>query len=444
MGQKIQRSFSFVFRSKPISQQQEVSKHQTLNIIGLFYSAVPRLSSSFPKTTATMIHTLMRLLRYIWNWIQQLLRQRTGPIITLDTGKRVVMGRQIAEGGFSYVFEAVAAMDDSQRDGGMTKYALKRVICPDPELIQACRNEAAVHRSCQHPNLMPLLGMSIQEHCCYMLFPYCPQSLRDVVNRRNPLLAASHQHGVAPPSHPRAPWNEVTALHLFLRICAGVQALHEEGGYSHRDIKLENVLLQQTSSASSASSSPSSSLQPVLMDFGSAGPVQRTLQSRRDVLAVVDEAAHHTTLPYRPPELFEGGARPGSVLDYRAVDVWSLACTLFALLYGASPFEVEFGHNGCTIRIVDCTHLSVLGSLPVPPSHGAIATWYSDEIRTALLEPMLVQDPGQRPTLNAVIAVVERLIQQRGGSVDRGDGTSGPYNDDNDDGDGIALMSRVV
>jgi len=402
-----------------------------------------------------MIHTLMRLLRYLWNWIQQLLRQRTGPVITLDTGKRVVMGRQIAEGGFSYVFEAVAAMDDSQRGDGSsgmsTKFALKRVMCPDVELLEACRAEAAVHRSVQHPNLMPLLGMSIQHHCCYMLFPYCPQSLRDAVNRRNPLLAASHQHGVAPPPHPQAPWPEVTALHLFLRICAGVQALHEQGGYSHRDIKLENVLLQQQQSSSSSSSS----LQPVLMDFGSAGPLQRPIQSRRDVLAVADEAAQHTTLPYRPPELFEGGVRTGgssttaTVLDYRAVDVWSLACTLFALLYGASPFEVEFGHNGCTIRIVDCTHLAVLGGrLPVPPSHGAIAAWYSDEIRTALLEPMLVQEPSQRPTLPQVIAVVERLIQQRGGSVDRGDGTSGPYYSDddnnNEDGGGISLLSHVV
>ena len=397
-----------------------------------------------------MIHTLMRLLRLFWNWIQRLLRQRSGgTVITLDTGRRVILGQQIAEGGFSFVFEATSALDDSQRGSGDQKYALKRIHCPDPELLQACRAEAAVHRSVQHPNLMPLLGMSIQHHCCYMLFPMCQQSLRDAVNQRNPLIVA----GACPPqTHPPQPWPELTALNLFLRICAGVQTLHEKGGYTHRDIKLENILLLP-SHKNNNNNSNQQQQQPVLMDFGSAGPLQRTLTTRRDVLSVMDEAAQHTTLPYRPPELFEGGVRTGYTLDYRAVDVWSLACTLHALLYGASPFECDFGlttGGGCSIRIVDCTHLSVLGNVPIP--RGAVADWYRDtDWRTQLLEPMLSQDPARRPTLPEVIAVTERLIQQLGGTVDRT--TSGSSSlagtDDDDDAeleneDGISLMSKVV
>jgi len=377
-----------------------------------------------------MIHTLMRLVRKLFQWIRQFLQhfQRTGPTITLDTGKRVVVGRKIAEGGFSFVFEATAAIDDSQRghDPVDKKFALKRIHCPDAELLQACRDEAAVHRSVSHPNLMPLLGLAIHQSDCYMLFPHCSQSLRDVVNRRNPLITGDKTVAAVQ----EAPWSEVTALNIFLRICAGVLALHEEGGYSHRDIKLENVLLIQQ--------------QPVLMDFGSAGPLQVTLNSRRDVLAVADRAAQHTTMPYRPPELFEGGVRVHDTLDYRAVDVWSLGCTLHALLYGASPFECEFNaRHG--IRIVDCTHLSVLGNIPTPKP--PLSLWYSNDIRTLLLEPMLRQDRHQRMSLAEAIAVTERLIVQFGGRVDRGEQYSaGGGDDDDDDGeqDGISLMSKVV
>jgi len=386
-----------------------------------------------------MIHTLLRLLRWLYNWIQNLMHRRSGPVITLDTGKRVVVGRQIAEGGFSFVFEATAALDDSQRDGSPnTKYALKRMHCPDPDLMESCRAEAAVHRAVEHPNLMPLLGMTTvqQTSDCYMLFPYCKQSLRDAVNRKNPLIAGVP--GVVPTAN--APWPEVMALNLFLRICAGVQALHEHE-YTHRDIKLENVLLLE-----SGSSSSTSSLQPVIMDFGSAGPLQKHIRSRRDVLSVVDEAAQHTTLPYRPPELFEGGVRVNDTLDYRAVDVWSLGCTLHAILYGASPFECEFNQRD-GIRIVDCTHLSVLGDLPSPKA--PLDSWYAPDIRAQLLEPMLNQDRTKRPKLPDVIATVEKLIEKRGGHVDRGSSrrttaSLNNFEDEDLEQGGIALMSRVV
>ena len=388
-----------------------------------------------------MIHTLMRLIRWVtrwvWTWIGQLIHKRTGAVITLDTGRRVIVGKQIAEGGFSFVFEATAAMDDSQRDGSgkYTKYALKRIHCPDPDLLQKCRDEAAVHRAVRHPNLMPLLGFTTAQQTadCYMLFPFCQQSLRDAVNRRNPLIT-----GAAATPTKTAPWPEATALNLFLRICAGVQALHEHG-YTHRDVKLENVLLLE--SPGSSSSSSSASMQPVLMDFGSAGPLRRQIRSRRDVLDVVDEAAQHTTLPYRPPELFEGGVRVGDALDYRAVDVWSLACTLHAVLYGVSPFECEF-HHLRGIRVVECTHLSVLGGPPAPKP--PIDTWYSPDIRTQLLEPMLTQDPHRRPTLPEVIAVTEGLIEKQGGRVDRGSREQSNFEDVDLEEDGIALMSRVV
>lgn len=375
-----------------------------------------------------VVSTLKRLLRWLWNFLQTWFWKRTGTAITLDTGKRVVVGKQIAEGGFSYVFEA---FDDDASSSSGRKYALKRIHCPDPDLLQDFRREAQVHRAVQHPNLMPLLGFAVQQSNCYMLFPYCEQSLRDAVSRRNPLLAnkgsSTNYTGVA------APWPETVALNLFWKICAGVQALHEHD-YSHRDIKLENVLLLGG--------------QPILMDFGSAGPIQQPVTTRRHCLEIVEQAALHTTLPYRPPELFEGGIRSANdqVLDYRAVDVWSLGCTLHAILYGASPFECEFTSRG-GLKIVECTHLSVLGNLPKPQP--PVSSWYSKDIGIQLIEPMLTQDRFQRLTLPDVMAKVEEIIRKQGGRLDSSRVGSAeqrrPFQDDDDDeNDGISLMSRVV
>jgi serine/threonine kinase 16 len=369
-----------------------------------------------------MMSTLGSWIRWLLDLLQRWIVQKTGKSVTFDTGKRVIAGKQIAEGGFSFVFEAF--------DETSTKYALKRIHCPDAELLQACRAEAAVHRACKHPNLMPLLGLSIQSTDCYMLFPFCSQSLRDVINRRNPYLNVNNDLRNI---HVSAPWSQVTALQIFVRICAGVQALHTRG-YSHRDIKVDNVLLL-------CSQNPTE-IQPVVMDFGSAGPLtSEPLGTRSAILNIVDSAAQHTTLPYRPPELFDGGVRIREApIDFRAVDVWSLGCSLHALLYGASPCECEFTSRG-GLKIIECTHLSILGSLPQPKSP-PISTWYPcEEIRTRLLEPMLRQDRFERPTLPEVIKSATDVIHMLGGNVVN---DVQYFDSDDDETDGLSLLSQVV
>jgi serine/threonine kinase 16 len=212
--------------------------------------------------------------------------------------------------------------------------------------------------------------------------------------------------------------------------------MHEHR-YSHRDIKVDNVLLTATPATSGNSfrhhyhhgnsSSPSLSYTPVLMDFGSAGPLVETIKSRRDQLEALERASTHTTVSYRPPELFEGGVRVGDTLDYEKADVWSLGCTLFASSYGqgASPSECEFVRNvgsgnnfsstggAAGVRVVECTHLKVLAGLPQNPP-----PWYSSGL-WSLLEDMLEQDPSRRPTLPVVMERVQHLLQQARG----GDGT---------------------
>jgi serine/threonine kinase 16 len=347
-------------------------------------------------------HCVIQLTRWLLGLVKEIWRKTTARPIHFDSGRSVRAGKQIAEGGFSFVFEAT--------DSTGAKYALKRVHVGDPDALQHCLREAGVHRSLQHPHLMPILGVCQEQFMVYMLFPYVPQSLRSVVNK-----------AIFESKPPRKPFTEMRVLQMFHQILSGVSAMHD-AGYSHRDIKLENVLLDDRGN-------------PILMDFGSVGKLEEPISTRKQVLSLADTAAQHTTLPYRPPELLEGGVRSGDhPIDYGKVDVWSLGCTLFAMCYGASPFECEF--RGGDIRIVDCTQLRILGSLPKPP-----ADWYSSALFEAI-QLMLTQDRHKRPTLDEAMAETETMIQKMGGRIPKTTKKGG--DDDDTDLDALLRSNRFV
>lgn len=363
----------------------------------------------------------------VWNWIVAFLLKLKdqifgGPQINLDSGIKVKLGREIAQGGYSVVYEGFNVQNPH------LQYAVKRINCHnDSEMISACMEEANVHRTLQAAQeeqentsseamyCLPLLGMTFEENntICYMVFPYLPHSLRWEVNQRvfNP------PPSTVQPLH--QPWSEGLVLNIFAHLCQGVSIMHKSG-LTHRDIKLENILFQGSNTMHLQS--------PVLMDFGSVGPLLRKLETRKDILEIADEAAQHTTMPYRPPELFPGELRAGDEdLDYTKVDVWGLGCSLFAMLYGASPFECEFTRNNshrhnshhhhrqgrnmtmnkAPVQIVECSQLRVLGNIPKPPP--AIAKWYSPDI-LELIEFILVKDRLQRPTLEQVQIRTQALI----------------------------------
>jgi hypothetical protein len=88
-----------------------------------------------------------------------------------------------------------------------------------------------------------------------------------------------------------------------------------------------------------------------------------------------------------------------------------LGCTLFAILYGASPGECEFVRATGQLRIVDCTHNKILGPIPKPSPDTPTANWYSPQIKE-LLEWILTQDRHARPNLLQVQSRVQELLQQ--------------------------------
>lgn len=323
---------------------------------------------------------------------------RPSKTISFDSGKRVRIGKQVAEGGFSFVFEA---FDCNNR---RIKYALKRMHCPEREILEKCRTEASLHQRVSHPNLLPLLGMAQVDKDCFLLFPFLDMSLKTLVSTLHPVYNAAAVSN-------DAPIKEAYVLHLFRQIIAGVECLHQHS-VSHRDIKLDNVMLHNGT--------------PVLMDFGSAGPTQVAVGSRRVRAQIIEQASESTTISYRPPELFEGELQVPDHIDFTRVDVWSLGCLLFGILFGASPFECDFTHS--SVRFAECSHLRILNGVKFPMPGHPMATWCSDQTKY-LIQRMVVQR-DQRLSL----AQVQELLHEHGGS-----GGNDHHLDE-----GIAMLSRIV
>jgi serine/threonine kinase 16 len=158
---------------------------------------------------------------------------------------------------------------------------------------------------------------------------------------------------------------------------------------------------------------------PILMDLGSLAPAPTPITSRSQALAVQDQAAEHSTMPYRAPELFD--VKTGSTIDTK-VDIWSLGCTLYACLVGKSPFEARSDETGGSLS------LCVLGGdWRFPDEHGQPKRRQSNkpvqqelqgdqetisETVKDVVRKCLSVEPSERPDIDELVEIVEDVVRQ--------------------------------
>ncbi|WP_022729928.1 serine/threonine-protein kinase [Fodinicurvata sediminis] len=129
------------------------------------------------------------------------------------------IGKEIGRGGFGFVYEAKGD------DGGT--YALKKLnpaAFPKqdhPMLIKRFEREVRYQQLVDHPNVVPVVGVNLDDDPPWFVMPLAEGSLKDD-------LEADHTLG----GDPKKP--------LF-DILAGLEALHQIG-LRHRDLKPANVL----------------------------------------------------------------------------------------------------------------------------------------------------------------------------------------------------------
>lgn len=170
--------------------------------------------------------------------------------------------------------------------------------------------------------------------------------------------------------------------------------------YAHRDLKPANIMLADSNSPNS---SPFS--HPILMDLGSTTQARVSLPTRQAALALQDLAAEHCTLPYRAPELLF--VKTGSEVDEKT-DIWSLGCTIFALMYNTSPFEAKAGESGASLAMAIQS-----GKYTFPDEEGNGASGsnggYSEDLKE-VVRMCLVIDPKTRASVEDILKKVEQHV----------------------------------
>uniref|UniRef100_A0AAG5DEW3 Ovarian-specific serine/threonine-protein kinase Lok n=1 Tax=Anopheles atroparvus TaxID=41427 RepID=A0AAG5DEW3_ANOAO len=161
--------------------------------------------------------------------------------------------------------------------------------------------EATIMKELNHPCVIKMHDIIDEPDAVYMVLEYMKGG--DLLTR---IINSKHLP-------------EKTAKLFFLQMCHAVKYLHEEG-ITHRDLKPDNILLQDDQEYTLLKVSDFG-----LSRFVGKNSVMRTLCG---------------TPLYVAPEVLKTSGR-GSYT--RKVDIWSLGVVLFTMLSGTLPFSDEYG-----------------------------------------------------------------------------------------------------
>ncbi|OQR84293.1 protein kinase [Achlya hypogyna] len=236
------------------------------------------------------------------------------------------------------------SMDDEAED----EYALVRAE------IEAEKNVNLALKRLRHRNIVAMEDAFEVDGFQHFVFEYCPNgelfdALKHTKNSR---------------------FSEVRALHYFRQIVSGVLHLHKVG-YAHRDLSLENVLLDKDNVCK-------------ICDFGLAVPIANVASE------------YVGKLNYMAPEVHAGGP-----YDPAQVDVWSLGMMLFIMISGVPLVDIPSRLD----RRFEILH-----------DHGVeaiVQMWEMEHLFSSsildLLQCMLLVNPTKRATLAQVRAYLDAM-----------------------------------
>ncbi|PWZ01849.1 Pkinase-domain-containing protein [Testicularia cyperi] len=219
-----------------------------------------------------------------------------------------------------------------------TRVAIKQI--PKAHSASLTR-EIHHHRRLHHPNVMQLYEVIATEGYIWMVSELCAGG---------ELYDYLVEHEVL---------GEPEARRIFGQLCLAVAYIHSKG-IVHRDLKLENILLDERCNVK-------------LGDFG----FTREFEGRR-----LMETFCGTT-GYASPEMLACKKYTGE-----EVDIWSLGVILYALLCGALPFDDD-DESVMKAKILK-------GDYEIPEC-------LSEEAQD-LIRLILQQDPNARPSIKAILA----------------------------------------
>jgi len=184
-------------------------------------------------------------------------------------------------------------------------YAMKRIILErmTDEFVNELRNEIAILRDLDHPNIVRLYEVYDTKSQIYMVMELC--SGGDLWKR--------------------VPYTEVDAAKIVKKMVSAVAHMHEQG-ICHRDLKMENILFENDS--------PEAEIK--VIDFGLSQKFSPGEQMKSRVGSFYTMA----------PQVLQG--------EYTSkADMWSLGVLAYIVLCGEKPFEAP-ERDDVIARIMRC------------------------------------------------------------------------------------------
>lgn len=362
-----------------------------------------------------------------------------------DEGEEVdgyKLGSIIGYGGFSTIRRAFSPSGGSVAVKIVRRSDLASQVNPT-QARERLENEASIWKTLSHEHVLPLFHFSHTPYADFFFMLLCPAgTLYDILKRDG---------------RPALPHDDAGTM--FSQVVRGVRYIHEQMGYVHADLKLENVLVDemgvcritdfgmtrsigeefdedliappraprsshdQSSTVDLFRSSRPSSLRRGRGSLRTTGhfPLlhNHTSRPRRRESTPVSTQAHtqaprlHAvyefppgSLPYASPELLRAPDAENPYRPHPAQDIWALGVTLYALLTGGLPFVDSFEPR-LTMKILH-------GAFEMPKNIGRGAE--------LVLRGCLEASVTQRWT----IAAVDDVSWSVGWDSDNDDSCSGP------------------
>lgn len=208
-------------------------------------------------------------------------------------------------------------------------------------------DEASFSLSLQHPSVIRTYQFVREsDGSVYSIMEYCGEDLFSVV-----------QAGKL---------GEADTERLFFQLLSGIAYLHEQARIAHRDMKLDNMCVDEDGNLK-------------IIDFGCS--------SAFDPLAPTQTRGVCGSDPYIAPEVFE----PQSIYDPRKVDVWAAAVIYLAMISGLFPWNKA--------KASDPNYALYL------KYHGRVIDHWLPKTNPAnpVIKSMLAIDPLERPTIDVVM-----------------------------------------
>ncbi len=228
--------------------------------------------------------------------------------------------------------------------------------------------EIEIAATLQHPHILPLFDSGAMDGLLYYVMPHVEgESLRQRLAAEGPLPVEQ-------------------ALRIAREVAEALDYSHRHG-VVHRDVKPENILLQDG--------------QAIVADFG----IARAIHAADDG----PEARGSGTPAYMSPEQ----AARNAPLDGRS-DVYALGCVLYEMLAGAPPF------GGATPQVILAQHASA----PIP-SLRAVRPDVSDSVERAIVRALQKSAADRFGTAGEMVATLDRAASEP--APERSTGRASPW-----------------